>query len=108
MKDCTYDAILKAHGEAMHVIHTRYDLRVMQQSLAEDRKSRDTAMNEVAGHLIGEGLGDLDGAWDHLVDAGEWSKAATVAMLGRDASEDPDIIGLWSHRFQEAERRMNG
>ena len=103
MNNLTYRAVLAAHAQARRVIDAKTDLRMMQNSLKEEEQELETNMNEVMGHLIGEEIGDLEGAWDHLVALDRWSEAAQVAMLGRDTADDPDT---WRHRVREAERNL--
>ena len=107
MNGATYQAIVKAHGQARHVIGVEQDLRVMQRGLADEKKDLERLMHGVEGHLIGEGMsGLLLEAYDHLVLQGNWSMACTVAMLGRDTSDDFTEVNQWTHRFEECERRM--
>ena len=103
MNNATYKAILAAHEQARRVIDARKDFRIMERNLKEEEAELETHMNFIAGNLIGEEIGDLHNAWDHLVDAGRWDVAAHVALLGRDATHE---VALWQHRVDEAQRRI--
>ena len=103
MNNSTYKAILTAKERAERVIGIRKDLRMMERSLKDEEAELDSDMNVLNGHLVGEGLGDLEGTWDHLVDQGRWDIAVHVAALARDTTEDH--VG-WSYRVKEAQRRI--
>ena len=105
MNHTTYQAIVNAHGKACEVISMEQDLRLMQRELKAAKDELRQHINGVEGHLIGEGMSLLE-TYDHLAGQGNWSMAGTVAMLGRDTSDDFTEINQWTSRFEECERRM--